>query len=214
MITDEIQMVELLKLIQQNPEGAAKALASTGLKPDQVMNIGQMGIGAIAAPPSEAGISSTPPRQMGTFEGPAVRTDLPPSNAFTPPAAGEVPMPQPVVSTDATAEPNMDYTWNQALPIESAAAAPAIGGWQTTAMPAAAGGPDLGLLMKGLAAGGAGGSSDVKPIFGANAPLPQAGMGMKMPTAPPMGIQQLMQMMLQGNAGGQASPSLGSLMGR
>jgi hypothetical protein len=103
----------------------------------------------------------------------------------------------------------MDYTWNQALPIEMGAA-PAVGGWSTTATPAAAN-PDLGKLMAGLK-GISPQSSDVKPIFGANAPAPQA---MKqVAAAPPISMQQIMQMMLQGNAGGQAAPSLGALMRR
>jgi hypothetical protein len=211
MITDEIEMVELLKVLQNNPEAAAKALAASGLKPDQVLNMGQMGIGQIAAPPSEAGISAAPPRYMGTFEGPAVRTDLPPSDKFTLPAEGEVPMAKPVVTTDATLEPDMDYTWNQALPIETAASAPAVGGWSTVATPEAGGQADLGQLMAGLK-GLSPNSSDVKPIFGANAPAPKAMDQVK--AAPPISMQQIMQMLLQGGGAQAGSPSLGALMRR
>lgn len=214
MITDKIQMVELLKVLQQNPEAAAKALAASGLRPDEVMNVGNMGIGQIAAPPSEAGISSAPPRYMGTFEGPAVRNDLPPSNAFTPPTGGEVPMAQPVVTTNATDNPNMYYLWNQPLPIETAAAgaaAPAVGSWNTTVQPAAAAAqPELGQLMAGLK-GLSTQSSDQRPIFGANAPAPKDIAQVK-PQAP-ISMQQLIAMF--SGAGRVAPvPQIGALMGR
>lgn len=216
MMLSEIEMVELLKVLQQNPEGAAKALAASGLRPDQLLNVGNMGLGSIAAPASERAISSAPPRYMGTFEGSAVRNDLPPSNQFTPPAANEVQMPLPVVTTNATDNPHMDYLWNQPLPIETAAtgAAPATAG---AVVPNAAAGAvvpganNIGMLMSGLK-GLSTQSSDARPIFGANAPAPRDIPAVKQ--TQPMSMQNILQLLTGNNRSAMPVPSIGALMGR
>ena len=210
MMMNEAQMVELVKALQQDPERAAKMLASTGLRPDQLLNMGNASHGLIPPGASEAGISSNPPRQMGTFEGSATGGSPVPTDSFTMPAAGEPPIANPVVTNNLAGPSPMDYNWNQPLPIEQMPPAPAVGSWNTTAAPAAAS-PDIGKLMAGLK-GLSPQSSDVKPIFGANAPAPQA-MKQVAPQAP-ISMQQILQLLKSGPGGAGGIPTIGGLMGR
>lgn len=222
MIMNEAQMVELVQLIQKDPDKAAQMLATSGLTPDQVLSVGAPSMGQIMAPASEAGISSQPPRHMAFMQpGSATPGSPTPMNSFTPPAPGEVPMPQPVVSRDLDQEaaaamqgvPMQTYQWNQQLPIEQAG----MGGAQmpTADMAQVAAGPNqLGMLMSGLK-GLSTQSSDQKPIFGANAPAPRdlTSGATKMQSAASM--DALLKLLMAGpQTAGPRIPSIGALMGR
>lgn len=219
MIGDEVQMVELLKAVRQNPEAAAKMLASSGLTPEQVLSMGAPSMGQIMPPVSEAGISSQPPRyssfmQMGSATpGPSTPTDR-----FTLPAGGEVPMPQPAVTRNLTDEyplpnmggdPMMTTAWNQPTPGELAQMQAPVGAWQTAVTPEAQ--PGLGNLMAGLK-GLSPQSADTRPIFGANAPAPRDIIGSSK-MVPGQSMDQILKL-LMGGVKGPVIPTLGSLMGR
>ena len=184
MIMDPVQLTELIKVIQQDPDKAAKILAQTGMTPDQLMNLNGPNLGDLAK-----GVLPGPPQEISQFrEGPAVVSPAAPTDTFTPST--------PPVTPGATTVDN-----NQ------------IGPFTTEIFPAAAAqqpGVDLTKLFAGLK--GIPSNADTKPIFGTNTPAPRDinGSG-KVASAASM--EQMLKLLFPGIKG-PTVPTIGSLIGR
>ena len=222
---DETQMVELLKLVQTNPQAAAKMLAQIGVTPDQVFGAGAPELGGMVNPAavpaggmpggitaSDNGLSSA------GFSGPVVNNDQP-MQQFTPQALpAAVPfqtaeLPPPNLSPDGTAVAGAAMTSPFPPGVNPDAANVAMQPWTATVMPGPGAGGEVSLagLMQGMQGFGKmapTASADQRPIMPANAPAPRA----PQQVGAPISMAALMQL-IQG-AGGAGVPTLGALMGR